>query len=112
MAEDPKMSVQGPVVDEATGTRSYTVTEAGHTIHFSIEPEKTNGNSTWSVNLEGVPEPGIIHQEPWTTPDMARDAALRAVHAMLDIEMIRDEVEDDIDPGESDSCIDDTGGRI
>lgn len=111
MADNSKMSVQGPVVDEATGTQSYTVTEAGHTIHFSIAREKTNGNGTWSVSLEGVPEPGIIHQEPWTTPEMARDAALRAVHAMLDIEMIRDEVGDDFDPGESDSCVDDTGGR-
>ncbi len=109
MANNPKMTVQGPVVDEGTGARSYTVTEAGHTLHFSVV--KTNQSGTWAVNLEGVPEPGIIHSEPWTTPEMARDAALRAVRAMLDIEMIRDDVEEDFDPGESDSCVDDTGSR-
>lgn len=111
MNNDTHVQVDGPVVDEITGVQSYTVSEQGRTVHFSLEQERSNGQSTWKVNLEGVPDPGIVHREPWTSPEMARDAALRAVQAMLDIEIIRDEVAEEFDPGDSDSCADDTGGR-
>lgn len=111
MNEDSQLHVEGPTVNERTGEQSYTVTEAGHTVHFSLQEERSNGRSTWKVNLEGVPDPGIIHREPWTTPEMARDAALRAVHTMLDIEVIRDEVEEALNPDEPDPCADETGDR-
>jgi hypothetical protein len=111
MNNDTQLHVDGPVVDETTGVQTYTVMEDGHTVHFSLEEDRSNSVSTWKVSLEGIPDPGIIHREAWTTPEMARDAALRAVHAMLDIEIIRDEAQEEFDPGESDSCADDTGGR-
>lgn len=111
MNKDTRLHIDGPVVDGTTGVQSYTVSEEGHTIHFSLEEERSNDRSTWKVNLEGVPDPGIIHREPWTSAEMARDAALQAVQAMLDIAIIRDESGEDVDSGESDSCVDDTGGR-
>lgn len=111
MSEDSQLHVEGPTVDDSTGVQSYTVIEEGHTIHFSLQEERSTGRSIWKVSLEGVPDPGIIHREPWTTAEMARDAALRAVHTMLDIEVIRDKVEEDLPPGESDPCGDDTGDR-
>ncbi len=95
------------MVDQATGATAYTARLGSHSLHFSVIPK----GQDWDVEIEGLPEPGILHEQPWTTPEMARDAALRFVTSMLEIEVIREKSEEDLKAREHDSCADQAGGR-
>jgi hypothetical protein len=112
------MQVEGPVVDEETGSQSYTVQKDEGIVRFTVMPQTSSGDRTeWAVEIEGVPGPGIVHEEPWLSPDEARDAALKAAGDMLVLErMQREELErqeyNDAEPDEADAlkrCEDETG---
>jgi hypothetical protein len=84
------LPVDGPVIDEETGARSYVVHGPDRDIGFAVVPE----GQGWGVEIEGIPGPGIVHEEPWGEPEAARDAALKAVRSMLALEkMQREEME-------------------
>lgn len=78
-----EMEVEGPAVETEAGTRRYTVHSAEGDVAFTVMPETAGEQSGWGVSIEGLPDPGIVHAQPWPTPEAARDAALAAIHNML-----------------------------
>ena len=54
-------------------------------VAFRVLPE----DEGWGVSIDGVPDPGIVHDRPWPTVDSARDAAVSAIEAMLVLERVQ-----------------------
>jgi hypothetical protein len=100
------MDLEGPVTDKRTGAQSYTVHGEERDIHFAIERETLNGKDGWGVHIEGVPGPSIVHQEPWPSPEAARDAALAAVRTMLELDRMQREDQRQQDPDGEEECAD------
>ena len=87
-----EMRVEGPAVDGETYV--YTVHSPEGDLKFAVMPETMGERSGWGVCIESVPEPSIVHPEPWQTPEAARDAALNAVQNILALRrMQREEAE-------------------
>lgn len=109
---EPKMQVDGPVVDKETGAQVYMV-RGERDVRFTVLPESpTTGPTEWTVQIEGVPDPCIVHDEPWLTPEEARDAALKVVRTMLDLERMQREDQERNrrrQPETDESCEDQTG---
>jgi hypothetical protein len=95
MKDTVEMQIEGPSVDEETGTQTYVVHGEDCDVHFSVIPEtRPNNRTEWGVQIEGVAGPGIVHDEPWLSSEVARDAALEVVQDMLVLErMQREELE-------------------
>jgi hypothetical protein len=89
-----EMEVEGPVVDRRDGTHTYAVRSPEGDVSFTVLPETSGEQSGWGVSIEGLPDPGIVHAQPWPTVETARDAALNAIHHMLILRrMQREEAE-------------------
>lgn len=86
----PDMQLSGPETDEATGVRAYAVRGPVGEVHFRVVPEEMpDGSEGWGVDIEGLPDPSIVHGRPWPTPEAARDAALHAAQTMLVLEKMQ-----------------------
>lgn len=84
MTDNIALEVEGPETEEGGGQR-YTAHSAIRTITFGVKPADGSG---WTVWIEGIPDPAIMH-EPWQTPEEAREAAIKAVHDVLTLEDMR-----------------------
>jgi hypothetical protein len=91
MQDQEARSVEGPVVDEETGAQTYVVHGETRDVGFVVLPESSGGEPTWDVEIEGVPPPSIVHEDPWRSPEEAREAAVKAVNSILDLERMQRE---------------------
>lgn len=111
LQNETEMQVVGPVVDQKTGAQAYTV-HGERDVRFTVMPQLSAGRTEWSVQIEGVPEPCIVHDEPWLSPEEARDAALKVARTLLILERMQREDRErgrPRPPGTDESCEDQTG---
>lgn len=88
---DADLQVQGPVTDEETGKQCYTVHGTERDIRFAVFPETRAGEEGWGVEIEGIPDPGIARDKPWSSVQEARNAAIGAVRSILKLERMQRE---------------------
>ncbi len=79
--------VEGPRVDEQSEEYVYRVHGDERDVEFSAIREADG----WGVRIEGIPDPGIVHDRPWSTVEDARDAAVDAIDSMLALERMQRE---------------------
>jgi hypothetical protein len=86
------MELEGPEVDEEGRDQAYRVCSFEGNVRFWVIPETGSGGMPgWAVRIEGVPGPSIVHDEPWPTPDAAKEAALKAIGSILELERMQRE---------------------
>jgi hypothetical protein len=83
--------VEGPSVDQETRVHHFIVHGDVRQIRFMVIPEEFQGKKGWGVRIEGIPDPCIVHEQPWISVEAARDAALRAIEALLTLERMQRE---------------------
>lgn len=111
-AQDSNLAVEGPVVDDKTGVQVFTVVGDDQEISFTVLPETgSNGESGWGVRISGVAGPGIVHDQPWDSPQSACDAALRVIQDILELESMQRKDMERSQPADAveESCADETG---
>ena len=86
-----KLTVEGPSVDQETQEHHFIVHGEERQIRFSVIPEELEGIKGWGVRIEGIPDPCIVHERPWTSVEAARVCALRAIDALLSLERMQRE---------------------
>lgn len=78
------LEVEGPVVDEETGMRAYTVRSGRNQTDFGIVPVDEDGVTRWLVRpgaaIAFPSDPGFVL---YTTPEEAYEAGLRASRSAL-----------------------------
>jgi hypothetical protein len=85
---DAHFHLVGPDVDPDPRTRRHTATMYGHTGRFTVT--FNSRIKEWTVNIDGIPEPCIVHERPWLSAEEARDAAAQALRAILELEHVQD----------------------
>lgn len=81
------VAVEGPTVETDDEIRHYTVCSEIKRIHFAVmSEERERGGQEWRVRIDGIPDPCIVHDTPWTDPEQACRAALQVVRVMLELE--------------------------
>lgn len=84
------MQVEGPRTNPETGTHEYTVRGEERSIGFSVIPEEpANAEAGWRVDIEGIPSPGIVREQPWPSVEAARDAALQVIRNIFTLERMQ-----------------------
>ena len=83
------LRVDGPDIDQDTHEHRYIVRGDERDIHFSVVPEDRDGDKGWGVQIEGIPDPGIVREHPWQAVEAARDAAVRAIADMLALQRMQ-----------------------
>jgi len=86
-----KLRVEGPSVDRETQEHRFIVHGDVRQIRFSVIPEELAGMTGWGVRIEGIPDPSIVHEQPWPSVETAREAALRAIEALLTLDRMQRE---------------------
>ncbi|HZU13209.1 MAG TPA: hypothetical protein VFB58_10260 [Chloroflexota bacterium] len=80
------VEVSGPVIDDETGMRAYTVRAGGDEVEFGIVPIDEGGVTLWLVrpgaSMAFPNDPGV---EPYDTPEDAYEAGMRASRAALGV---------------------------
>ena len=90
-----QMTVDGPEQHPVTGAHCYTVHGEYRDVHFEVVKGCVHRDQPgWDVCIEGLPDPPIYHEEPWQSPEAARDAALRAIEHILELERVQRAEED------------------
>lgn len=65
----------------------YIVRGDERDVRFQVTPE----GAGWAVQIEGIPGPSIVHDQPWPSAEAARAAAVRVIHELLWLELVQRE---------------------
>lgn len=77
---DTDLHIIGPVLDNETGVRNYTVRRGEDEVEFGVIPYETRDGITEWVMRVGSDRvvPGDFSFEPYLTPEEAYEAGMRA----------------------------------
>lgn len=83
------IDVRGPIVDEETGVRSFTLTAGNKIVNFGVAPQPSeDGITRWVMRFgSDWVLPGDFSDEPYDSLEEAFDAGLRAGQEALTREM-------------------------
>lgn len=83
---ETELRVIGPVLDNETGVRNYTVRRGEQEVEFGVIPHETRDGITEWVMRVGSDRvvPGDYSFEPFTNPEEAYEAGMRASRLILE----------------------------
>jgi hypothetical protein len=93
-----KLQVEGPSVDQETQEHRFIVHGDVRQIRFSVLPEELGGIKGWGVRIEGIPDPCIVHEQPWASVEAVCVCALRAIEDLLSLERMQREEQERLRP--------------
>ena len=93
MSEDRPEPAEVRIEDLGGDERTHRFRVCGehHDIDFAVVAEEQNGDRGWGVQIDGLPDPPIVHSSPWDSLDAARDAAVSAIQDILTLERMQQE---------------------
>jgi hypothetical protein len=83
---DTDLHIIGPVLDNETGVRNYTIRRGNDVVEFGVIPHETRDGITEWVMRVGSDRvvPGNYSFEPYTNPEEAYEAGMRASRLILE----------------------------
>lgn len=83
---DTELRVVGPILDNETDVRNYTVRLGDREVEFGVIPEQTReGITGWTMRVgSDRVVPGNYSVEPYASPDEAYEAGMRASRLLLE----------------------------